>query len=1052
MDIGSGESAGRRKADVLAAAREASRAALKAAGCQNAADFFATLSSLNEQAGHVEGPLLAFKTILLMEDFDSLIRYVNLVFSFIEEDHPNWGTDALLLDLSELAEPEDRQRLLHALASIPPFSTLCLCQLRAPKSADQKALSHALSSSNFTSLVLFNVSLMEQAPAFHNRSLRTLSIAVSSRSFYERSCPYIVETLVLPSLSSLTSLTLYRLPLTPSHVHHLFSSLVDNLSLSSLSLTRSLGDETWPRTVVLDSLRRNGVLHKVDLVGTPLEEDAAIAEQLRKNAQNAGRVKLLRAQGMGPVRPSTTRLYLCGLPYSGKTSISRSLAKWSKGSISRWFLPRHISSIRSSDRTRGIEVTVVESQQEHVRISIWDMAGQLQYHSFHDSMLPDLNDRATPPPFLYVWNPFKIHANGEVERDVRGRKARKDLDQFKTDLKYWLKFIASKTSKSQLFKPNVIVVITRADLGLPDMRLWLRNACSALQKQFEEYIYFDAAGFFQVDARDPQNMSKLASHLFKCTKTILSKAPDDFKVCVQARELFENFICSREIPPLITKERPVSKWDFSWVRGPSKTHELNKVSGYAVVKLLMGLRLACPRDYNQEDSDIFIPATLSSARGRIRPSKYLKLDESCATYSFIGRRWSVADSNCTFLTPGIFPLVQVTFHNNLSTQEIHVDLDQDVMAFAFEEDICSSRGIPGVNLVQSVIQPAGIQELKEARDRKAVLIQVLRDGLVKHIQNKGIKFSGDGIGSIIYTWQSETLVDDLVVSLLGEKEVTKLVQSYRASLSEAASHVLLELSDGVGDRGTCKEQQRPEFGSSPSHRQRESIYDKLCDVEVMTRGGFMQLAHQVEDLRRPVLSKLHEIFTYLEDGEAGKLPRMCVVTQDVRSVRRLVLKIIPGLHNLRLELLCECRNQPCHVDGQHGLSIATLDDGLLKRGLSYIDGFLRVAQVVAKIGAHVAVGYGDIIPDFACVLAGIVDAQAFGSSAMSLELIDDIHSPSRVDFPKGQQWLFDVLSHFKCTKGDQIYTQFGLRRIRYADARVAWVCDKHYSGGVPFPI
>ncbi|KAI5069469.1 hypothetical protein GOP47_0015770 [Adiantum capillus-veneris] len=878
---------------------------------------------------------------------------------------------------------------------------------------------------------------------------------------------------------------------------------------------------------------------------------------------------------------STVRLYMCGLPLSGKTSISRSLFKWSKGSLPIW---SRLKGIKLSDRTRGIEVTIIESPLDRQRISVWDMAGQLEYHSFHDSMLPDLGDLAIPSLFLFVWNPFKMNDQGELLRDALGGKfVVKHPNDFKDDFKYWLKFLASKTPKSNVLKPNVVVVVTREDLGLPDMKVELHTVFESLRVEFEDYIHLDMEGFFQVNAMNPNKVSILGSYLLKCTKAILEVAIDDFSICDEARNLFACWTRKGKIAPLITKERffcltqeklgiheemceavarslnssgdviflPTlelvvmdtkwfcqkimgdilhfdvksigsftqhssngfftphylerlleeeliisrqgSKWRFSRTRDAPNSKESKEVAGSDLVKLLIGLQLACPSDNTQKHSDIFLPASLcGKARESLLPGKYLRLNDRNASH--VGRRLNVRDSKRTFLTPGIFPRLQVTFHNMLTTRGVNVELEQDILAFAdagsrvlvefcalegrehfIDILVCSQhtsnealewvhekvtaemmkvfadpRGIPGVDLTHSVIQPACIRGLAEASQRQAVPIQILRDNLKEHIQKKGAKLLVNGApNGIIYTWQTEPLADDDVMTLLGEAEVVKIIEAYMSSLKETAKDVL-----DISVEMKSREQKRPEFGTTQSQKQIEALFDLLQDNYAVTceirkdvkevKAGVKFLSQQVEDLRGAVLLRLCELITFAKEGEAGKLPRMFVLTEEEGRVRRVVCRMVPGLHKLRLELLCECRNERAHlVNGQSGISITTLDEGLVKSGLPYIHGFLKVAYAATKIAAHVAVGCNDLIPDFTEVLANIVDAPEFGPSQPFSGFTDVGNSSSRIDLSSSQHWLFKVLSACGCTTSKLIYEQFGLCRIRYADSAVAWVCDKH---------
>lgn len=382
--------------------------------------------------------------------------------------------------------------------------------------------------------------------------------------------------------------------------------------------------------------------------------------------------------------------------------------------------------------------------------------------------------------------------------------------------------------------------------------------------------------------------------------------------------------------------------------------------------------------------------------------------------------------------------MQVTFHNILSNRRVLVEFELDVIAFACDgikvfvefcrlegedyfidilvssrhtvddtiewlhenvivnmEKVCAEpKGIQGVELVHAVIRPSCVARFLEARDRQAVPVQELQDVLKNHVQRKGVKINDDGISKVFYTWQSGTLQDDYVVDLLGENDTAKVLETYWCGLTEAVR----EMSNIFIQQTSTSEQQRPEFRTSPSGKENEAIFDKLCELTREVREGhrdLQKLGVAIQDLRSTMFPKLHELFTFVMEGEVGKLPRMFVVTVDDGFVRKVVSAMVPSLQNVRLELLCECHSGPHLVDRQQGLRFATLDDGLLKRGLPFINAFLKVAHVVVKVGAHVAVGCGDSIPDFTRVLANIVDTFECGQCPTITNVADKWSSSSR---------------------------------------------------------
>ncbi len=59
---------------------------------------------------------------------------------------------------------------------------------------------------------------------------------------------------------------------------------------------------------------------------------------------------------------------------------------------------------KHDERIRGIEISIVEDA--NITISIWDMARQEEFHTFHDYMMPNLGDVVSPCYFLFVFNPI----------------------------------------------------------------------------------------------------------------------------------------------------------------------------------------------------------------------------------------------------------------------------------------------------------------------------------------------------------------------------------------------------------------------------------------------------------------------------------------------------------------------------------------------------------------------------------------------------------------------------------------------------------------------
>ena len=138
----------------------------------------------------------------------------------------------------------------------------------------------------------------------------------------------------------------------------------------------------------------------------------------------------------------------------------------------------------SPDRTRGIEVRAI--RKDGIRLSLWDMAGQQEFHAFHDCMFPDIGANSlyqAPCIFMFVWNPKHIHLSSSNRRRADTAKT---AQEFEETFRYWLKFLASKSRKSNT-PLRVILVFTHAD----QMNLItdaVSNTIASLRSEFKEVI------------------------------------------------------------------------------------------------------------------------------------------------------------------------------------------------------------------------------------------------------------------------------------------------------------------------------------------------------------------------------------------------------------------------------------------------------------------------------------------------------------------------------------------------------------------------------------
>ncbi|CAK9235493.1 unnamed protein product [Sphagnum troendelagicum] len=331
----------------------------------------------------------------------------------------------------------------------------------------------------------------------------------------------------------------------------LLQSLKENKSLEILDLSECQGILTQ-RVIptLMDILLVNFTLRDINFGDSSIWY--GVKEQLRKNEKYMQ--SCLRT--LPVAKAQAARVFLCGGPYAGKTTLRKILIRCSEpGSKFRktYLSPCKDLMIKSHDgiqkirhgrlqlalRTRGIEIWGLKNNAG-IRLSIWDMGGQEEYHAFHDFMFPNLSDTGNPSSFLLVCNPFT-----SVYMD-----AKKQPEVVSEELKYWLRFIASNTRKSVSFKPKVHVVLTHAD-KVAGLAAWAKGIVTPLQKDFCGALDLSPEPI-AVNARSSRSSNSIASLIQENTQAILEKLPHVYEVCSMMRLVLADWRLQNPECPLIS--------------------------------------------------------------------------------------------------------------------------------------------------------------------------------------------------------------------------------------------------------------------------------------------------------------------------------------------------------------------------------------------------------------------------------------------------------------------------------------------------------------------
>ncbi|KAG0615129.1 hypothetical protein M758_5G016900 [Ceratodon purpureus] len=321
---------------------------------------------------------------------------------------------------------------------------------------------------------------------------------------------------------------------------------------------------------MMDLLLENRQLEEIDLFGTRLK-DSGDARYVHSELEKRRKLKLWDLiKGMANVSPKSGRVFLCGNPYAGKTTLRKSmkladeydnkqssqpsLRKRVKNKFNDKFKTKKESKISIPmlvlERTRGIEVDYVECND--ISISIWDMAGQTDYHSFHDLVIPNLSADGSCSLFLVTCNPW--------DKDSLQKR---NISDIKEEVKYWLRFIASNTRRSWSYRPHVSIVMTHFDHwnSEADFASRIEDVVEELKLEFQEVLDFDPKReIFKVDGEDTTHARGMFYFIKVHLKLLLGRLPKTIKACSEVQHLLAEWNKDILKDPKASK-LPILKWD-----------------------------------------------------------------------------------------------------------------------------------------------------------------------------------------------------------------------------------------------------------------------------------------------------------------------------------------------------------------------------------------------------------------------------------------------------------------------------------------------------------
>ncbi|OMP04269.1 hypothetical protein COLO4_09777 [Corchorus olitorius] len=902
----------------------------------------------------------------------------------------------------------------------------------------------------------------------------------------------------------------------PDDFFRIFKSLEKNASLRCLSLQGCKGVRgERVLQAIMETLQINPWIEDIDLARTPLHNAGkadAIYQRLGQNGKTELEPENDLLKDMPLTEPKSCRVFFCGQEYAGKTTLCNSISQ----NFSSSKLP-YIEQVRTlvnpvEQAVRTVGMKIKTFKDEDTKISIWNLAGQHEFYSLHDLMFPGHGSASF---FLIISSLFRKPSNREPKTSM----------EIEEDLQYWLRFIVSNSKRAvqQCMLPNVAVVLTHHDkVNQTSQNLQATvNSIQKLRDKFNGYVDFYPT-VFTVDARSSASVSKLTHHIRKTCKTVLQRVPRVYQLCNDLIQVLsdwrsENYnkpalkwkefaeLCQVKVPSLRIRSRHDNKEKIEMRRRAVATclHHIGEVIyfdelGFLILDCewfcgeILGqlIKLEVRRQSSAENGFISRKELEKILRGSLQsqiPGMGSKVFENLEANDIVHLHNKImALKNQHGAT---YSLEKYLISININGIHIRIELGGQ-LGYYIDILACSTKNLTetlrlihqliipaiqslchGVTLIENIMRPECVQNLVPPRYRKSqfVPLQQLKQALLsvpaesmydyQHTWDS-VSDSGRPILRAGFDLARDLLSDDDFREVLHRRyhDLYNLAQELQVPPEENPDEAENSLANTVDNVKVD-----PSFGGIAKGV--ETVLQRLKIIEQEIRD----LKQEIQGLRyyeHRLLIQLHRKVNYLVNFnvqiEGRKVPNMFYFVRTENYSRRLVTTIVSGMTALRLHMLCEYRREMHVVEDQVGCEIMHIDNTAIKCLAPYMTKFMKLVTFALKIGAHLAAGMGNLIPDLSREVAhlgesslmygaaGAVAAGAAGTAAMGR--INGIRNRNRntgdiqQDLQAAQQWVVDFLRDRRCSTGKDIADKFGLWRVRYRDdGHIAWICRRHMA-------
>ncbi|XP_031104877.1 protein TORNADO 1 [Ipomoea triloba] len=608
-----------------------------------------------------------------------------------------------------------------------------------------------------------------------------------------------------------------------------------------------------------------------------------------------------------------------------------------------------------------------------------------------------------------------------------------------------------------------------------------RRAVATCLHNIGEVIYFDELGFLILDCE------------WFCGE-VLGQL---MRLDVRKHSSIENGFISRKHLERILK----SSLDSQIPGMGSKVFENLEASD--LVRMMLKLELCYEQDPSDPNSPLLFPCVLEEGRGR--PQKWQINAPDCI---YAGRHLECDDTSHMFLTPGFFPRLQVHLHNkmiglksqygatyslekyliSMSINGVYVRIELGgQLGYYIDVLACSTKNLTetlrlfqqliipsimslcqGFTLTESILRPECVRNLTPPRYRKTQFLAV------QHLKQTLLSVPADGMYDYQHTW--DAVADsgkailregfDFARDLLSDDDFREVLHRRYHDLYNLAVELQVPLENNP-DHASNETESAVEPSFAGIAKGVEAVLQRLKIIEQEIRDVKQEiqgLRYYEHRLLLELNHKVNYLVNYNGQLQERKVPNMFYFVRTENFSRRLVTTMISGMNALRLHMLCEFRREMHVVEDQIGCEMMQVDNRAVKSLAPYMKKFMKLVTFAMKIGAHLAAGMGEMIPDLSREVAHLLDspllysaagagtagaagaamAGAAGAAAFGRGDRNRGSRDIQQDLRTAQQWVLDFLRDRRCSTGKDIAEKFGLWRVRYRDdGQIAWICRRH---------